>query len=388
MATGTAAPAGEATPDEERGAAAGSQASTPGEPMSLKEKVYRLTDMPSSSSNAMYLAVFILLCIVASTACFCLETLPALEKYEKVWYYSELFFITVFTTEYVVRFWATPLPKTQFVTEPFNIIDLLAILPFYLELVMQGSTFDLRVLRAIRLVRLFRVFKVGKYSTNTQLIALAMSRSKEALLLLVFFLMVAMILFATLMFSIEQGSWDRAKGCYARPGDVVCSPFESIPHGFYWAITTMTTVGYGDVLPTTNLGQLVCAVCMVCGILVIALPITMIGNSFIEAYSEIKEETKLQTAHQEIQDERAVHRDLLAVFAEMSEIKDECDHLLPKMKQLLAAAMDGHPETKSPHLSLSPSYDLLQKAAIRSIDDLSALLLTSLPPAASETPGA
>merc|ERR1719428_5910 len=117
----------------------------------------------------------------------------------------------------------------------------------------------------------------------------------------------------------------------------------------------MTTVGYGDVLPTTNLGQLVCAVCMVCGILVIALPITMIGNSFIEA---------------------------------ISEIKDECDHLLPKMKQLLAAAMDGHPETKSPHLSLSPSYDLLQKAAIRSIDDLSALLLTSLPPAASETPGA
>merc|ERR1719158_2747057 len=97
---------------------------------------------------------------------------------------------------------------------------------------------------------------------------------------------------------------DKEKGCLVRPGETTCSPFESIPLAFYWAITTMTTVGYGDVLPATNLGKLICGICMVCGILVIALPITMIGNSFVEAFKEIKEETKLQKL--DLEDEHAI----------------------------------------------------------------------------------
>merc|ERR1719161_2634994 len=99
-----------------------------------------------------------------------------------------------------------------------------------------------------------------------------------------------MVLFGSMMFFVEQGYWDHQMQCYVRVGEKFCSPFESIPKSFYWGVTTMTTVGYGDSLPSTSLGKLLCGISMVCGILVIALPVTMIGNQFVEAYGDIENE--------------------------------------------------------------------------------------------------
>lgn len=375
-----------AATDVERGAQEGTVAAgteEPGEPKTLRERVYLVTDEPGSSPTATAWASFILLCIVASTACFILETVPSLQNtYKGVWYWSELFFVTIFTIEYVVRFIVTPLSKVKFVIQPFNVIDLLAVLPFYIGLLMKGTQLDLRVVRAIRLVRLFRLFKIGKYSTNTQLMVTAMSRSQEALVLLVFFLAVAMILFSTLMYTMEQGVWDDAQGCHVRPGESTCSPFESIPHAFYWAITTMTTVGYGDVLPTTNWGKLICGICMVCGILVIAMPITMIGNTFVESYTEIQNEAKLKQVQNEMKDDDEVHRELFITCQDIEGLRDECDEILRKMKQLLAASMVINDDIDAAEAlaKLTPSYDILQRAAVQSIDDLCTFTKTTLPP--------
>merc|ERR1719197_1129957 len=104
-----------------------------------------------------------------------------------------------------------------------------------------------------------------------------------------------MILFATLMYMAEAGVWDDELGCKVRAGESSCTPMSSIAHTFYWAITTMTTVGYGDVLPKTYLGKCVAGLTMVCGIVVIALPITMIGNTFLETHADINKKTKAES---------------------------------------------------------------------------------------------
>lgn len=362
--------------DEERGGAASDE-----RPLTLKERIYLITDDPGSSTAATVLGCFILACIAGSTVCFCLETVPALQKYTHFWYWSEVFFVTVFTIEYCVRFMVTPLTTQKFVLDPFNLIDLLAVLPFFIELMTSDSSLDLRVLRAVRLVRIFRVFKVGKYSTNAQLLGRAMAMSTEALVLLAFFLTMAMVLFGTIMYSFEQGAWNDEKGCHVRAGEDVCSPFESIPHSFYWAITTMTTVGYGDVLPTTGIGKVVSGVCMVCGILVIALPITMIGNTFVEAHNEIQSEKKLKEVQELMKEDSESQRELYALTQDTEAIQGETNEILRRIKRLLAAAMVVNQDTEPGEAlgSLNSCYEVLQSAAVESIDDLNVFVKTALP---------
>jgi hypothetical protein len=94
-------------------------------------------------------------------------------------------------------------------------------------------------------------------------------------------------MFGTAMYMVERGSWDQVKGCYIRP-DNRCSPFESIPKSFWWGIATLTTVGYGDVYPITVPGRLVAAIAMITGIICVALPTTVLGVQFSEAYGDLK----------------------------------------------------------------------------------------------------
>merc|ERR1719409_739746 len=253
------------------------------EAMTFKERMHLLLDEPTSSWKALFVAVFIMGCILASTLFYCLESMPRYEKHERFWLSAEVFFVAVFSVEYLIRFWATPVPKGRWMLEFFNLIDLAAIAPFYIELIAEEITgaqvfpFDLRVLRVVRVLRLF---KAGKYSDDVRLIMGAMYASREALLLLICFLLIAAILFAAIIFTFEQGTWVEEKGCYVRPGESICSPFNSIPEAMYWAITTITTVGYGDTLPTSKVSQVICCLCMISGLLVLALPVTMIGVSF------------------------------------------------------------------------------------------------------------
>lgn len=354
----------------------------------MKRKVFLLFDVPGSSKGAFAVTCFIMLCIFLSTCCFVLQTLPSLENYWLLWYSSELFFVIVFTGEYVIRFWATPLSKKDFVTDTFNMIDLLAILPFYIELLVYlilagGSGVDLRFLRAIRLVRVFRLFKVGKYSTNMQLIASAMRRSKEALVLMMFFLGLAMVLFGSMMYFVEQGNWNEEKGCYVRPGDSICSPFESIPRSFYWGVTTMTTVGYGDAVPKTSLGKLITGCSMVMGILVLAMPVTMIGNQFVDAHAEISTELMATKLLHESKDEESVVVRLEEVGTEIISLQKEIDNILPNMKHLAAAVMvaDGKQKTARDALDkLEPGYDILARSITNALADVRSYAQAAVPP--------
>eukprot|EP00326_Haptolina_ericina_P009779 CAMPEP_0181209036 /NCGR_PEP_ID=MMETSP1096-20121128/22443_1 /TAXON_ID=156174 ORGANISM="Chrysochromulina ericina, Strain CCMP281" /NCGR_SAMPLE_ID=MMETSP1096 /ASSEMBLY_ACC=CAM_ASM_000453 /LENGTH=297 /DNA_ID=CAMNT_0023300153 /DNA_START=373 /DNA_END=1266 /DNA_ORIENTATION=+ len=176
-----------------------------------------------------------------------------------------------------------------------NIIDFIAILPFLVEVTLYlvavvfhptgVDTVAFNALRIARLFRLVRLLKLAKYSSDLQLVTETLVRSKASLQTLGFLLAMNIIIFSCLMFEIEQGEWDADAGARLR-SDGEVSPFKSIPHTFWWGIVTMTTVGYGDLFPVEPMGKIVGALAMVMGILVVALPITIIGTNYAECWVE------------------------------------------------------------------------------------------------------
>lgn len=217
--------------------------------------------------------IFIMVLIVLNVFAVIVETVePVYQAYKAYFYYFELFTIVVFSVEYVIRVWVCTLEdryshpvwgRIKYVLSLEALIDLLAILPFYLPLFL---SMDARFLRILRLFRLLRVFKLGRYSVAFQLIVNVLRKRKEELLITFTLLIVMLILAASLMYYIEHE---------AQP-----EVFTSIPATMWWAIATLTTVGYGDVYPVTPLGKLLGSFIAILGIGIFALPTGIIATSF------------------------------------------------------------------------------------------------------------
>jgi len=190
----------------------------------------------------------------------------------------------------------TPSKIYAFLRSPINLIDLLAILPFYIELAVGGAAGNvgLTVFRILRLGRIFRIFKLSKYSTGMQLMGRVIVASADAMGLLLFFITIGVIVFGSIMFFAEAGEFDAATGVYMRrafTGDEMePTPFTSIPMAFWYVVVTATTVGYGEMVPTSLIGRMVGVLVMLAGILVLALPITVFGAQFAVEYATASEE--------------------------------------------------------------------------------------------------
>lgn len=231
-----------------------------------------------------------------------------------------------------------------------NFIDFLAIMPFYLFLIIRGPAGRFGFLRILRLARVFRVFKVGKYSEGISLYASVFAASSSALVLLFFFSMLNSIVFGSIVYILEKGVWSDEEQMYMRP-DVTGqgweeSPFTSMPQGFWWVFTTTTTVGYGDVYPTSTPGKCLAVLCMFIGIVSFAMPITIIGSNFSKMY-EIRQRMIEQEKEEVATDMSAFEkhcRGLLDSARSMKALKREIDRSVREMERFIDMLKLKRPE--------------------------------------------
>ena len=234
----------------------------------LLERVDRHAVLPRVVSGA--LVALILINVVAAV----FETVASLwGEYRWLFRGVEYVSLVVFSVEYVVRLWVSVehprargkpawLARLAYAVTPAALVDLIAILPFFLE------AFTDTHLQVLVLVRLLRLFKLGRYSTGFQSLFEAIRRERQALLAS-FIILVSVVLVS-------------ASFAYMAERDAQPDKFGSIPEAIWWAVTTLTTVGYGDVVPQTIAGRIIAGFTMITGILMIALPVAIIGSSFAE----------------------------------------------------------------------------------------------------------
>jgi voltage-gated potassium channel len=204
------------------------------------------------------------LLIVVSLISFSIETLPDLSATAREWlHFIEIGTVAVFTTEYLLRLWVSD-RKRGYAFSFFGIIDLLAILPFYMSMGV-----DLRSIRALRFLRLFRAFKVVRYSKAIQRFHRAFLIAKEEIVL---FLCVAVLVL-----------YLAAVGIYYFENEAQPETFASVFHSLWWAVATLTTVGYGDVYPVTVGGRIFTFFVLLVGLGIVSVPAGLVASALSKA---------------------------------------------------------------------------------------------------------
>ncbi|XP_064652063.1 potassium voltage-gated channel protein Shaw-like isoform X14 [Lineus longissimus] len=271
----------------------------------VKPKIWALFDEPYSSTCAKVIAVVSVFFIVVSILSFCLKTHPDMRvpvirnitvdigdgnhswtfDKKKTEPHQAFFFIECacnawFTFEIIIRFIVTP-SKVEFIKAPVNIIDFVATLSFYLDFLLTSLKKENDILEFFSIIRIMRLFKLTRHSAGLKILIHTFKASARELSLLIFFLILGIVVFAALIFYAERTQYNPE------------NDFNSIPVGLWWAIVTMTTVGYGDMTPKTYVGMFVGALCALLGVLTIALPVPVIVSNFAMFYSHTQARSKL-----------------------------------------------------------------------------------------------
>ncbi|XP_037820298.1 potassium voltage-gated channel protein Shaw isoform X2 [Lucilia cuprina] len=274
----------------------------------IKPRIWSLFDEPYSSNAAKIIGVVSVFFICISILSFCLKTHPDMRvpyivnktvvtsNGSSSWYLDKpqtnahiaFFYIECvcnawFTFEILVRFISSP-NKCDFIKSSVNIIDYIATLSFYIDLVLQRFASHLEnadILEFFSIIRIMRLFKLTRHSSGLKILIQTFRASAKELTLLVFFLVLGIVIFASLVYYAER--------IQTNPHN----DFNSIPLGLWWALVTMTTVGYGDMVPKTYIGMFVGALCALAGVLTIALPVPVIVSNFAMYYSHTQARAKL-----------------------------------------------------------------------------------------------
>lgn len=231
---------------------------------SIKHRIHEIIYEADTNAGKLF-DVILLIAILASILFVMLESVQSInDEYGELLNIGEWIITGLFSIEYILRIISIKKPW-KYIFSFYGIIDFLSTIPKYLSLILVGSH-NLAALRALRLLRVFRILKVTRYigESNRLLIALKSSRAKIAVFL--FFVLILCIILGTIMYMIEGAE----------------NGFTSIPRSVYWAIVTLTTVGYGDIAPGTPLGQLIASAIMILGYAIIAIPTGIVGSEMMK----------------------------------------------------------------------------------------------------------
>lgn len=231
-----------------------------------KESTYRVIFEADTVAGKIF--DIALICVIfTSILAVMLESVSALQQLYGPWFQIAEWSITaLFTLEYALRLACVRHPL-RYAFSFFGIVDLLSILPTYLSLIIPGAQ-SLAVIRALRLLRIFRVLKLGQYLKGANLLVVALRTSRHKIIVFLGSIIVLVIILGSTMYLVENGQG---------------SGFTSIPRSMYWAVVTMTTVGYGDILPSTVLGQVIASFVMIMGYAIIAVPTGIVTAEIVQA---------------------------------------------------------------------------------------------------------
>jgi len=211
--------------------------------------------------------VGLICCILISVAAVMLDSVQKIHQdYGQLLYGVEWFFTILFTIEYGLRLWCIQDTK-RYARSFFGVVDLVGILPTYLSLLVAGSQY-LLVVRILRVLRVFRVLRMVRYVGEAQMLTDALKASRRKITIFISTVLVLVVIFGSLMYLIEGAG----------------SGFTSIPKSIYWAVITLTTVGYGDIAPATPLGQAFASMIMIMGYGIIAVPTGIVTMELTEAH--------------------------------------------------------------------------------------------------------
>ncbi len=247
----------------------------------FRKRVYKtLISNPSANKVSRYINLFIIFLIIISVIFVIIETSRAIREHNG-WFFEafEFFAVIIFTVEYLLRLWScvedkkysSPvMGRIKFAFRPLLIIDLMAIIPFYLPFIF---SMDLVALRSLRLLRILRIFKLTRYHSAMGSIGRVLYKTKEELLVTLFAGFLLLVIASTLMYYVEN--------------PVQPEMFSSIPASMWCVVATLTTVGYGDIYPITAPGQILASIMALLGVGMFALPAGILGSAFLE---EVKQD--------------------------------------------------------------------------------------------------
>ncbi|XP_075414971.1 potassium voltage-gated channel subfamily V member 2 [Tenrec ecaudatus] len=262
----------------------------------LRRRLWNLLEKPFSSMAAKAIGVASSLFVLVSVVSLALNSVEEMRPAEgggEAWpllEHVELLCMAFFTLEYLLRLFSTP-DLRAFTRGALNLVDLVAVLPFYLQLLLEGIAgeegqgpareHDLetvgrvgQVLRIMRLMRIFRILKLARHSTGLRAFGFTLRQCYQQVGCLLLFITMGIFTFSAAVYSVEH--------------DVPGTNFTSIPHSWWWAAVSISTVGYGDMCPETHLGRLFAFLCIAFGVILNGMPISILYNKFSDYYSKLK----------------------------------------------------------------------------------------------------
>ena len=239
----------------------------------FRERMWIILEYPNSCRLGQFIALISVIVIVFSVVIFNIETLASLRKEQDsdLWFAFETVCVVWFSGEYVCRLYSAPI-RRHFFFSAMGIVDLMAIIPYLITLPFKKELDDVRsflVMRALRLFRVLRVFKLSRYSVGFKILLHTIIDSVQQLKPILFCTLIAVTVFGSIEFLVEGPEGE----------------FMSIPHSMWWAVQTMSSVGYGDIVPITPLGRTISTLCALSGILLFCLPTPILVANFLKHYT-------------------------------------------------------------------------------------------------------